>query len=177
MRMSSIQAKSIRQGYWTPFFKDISIQLGYESMAAQNIAFGVHDLHKADQVLGAFLDSGSQILVQFYQENRTGNGEFNYEEFKSFIDSSSNPNIRLLYDVIFKYTLGYYILKGGIRKSHFDFFMCGKDLVAPVFFGFNHPQYRKLYLYADVDFATMPEQMFQHIKQTIGVKVDGKVRE
>ena len=65
-------------------------------MAAQNIAFGVHDLHKADQVLGAFLDSGSQTLVKFYKENKPGDGEFNFEDFEMFIAANSDPNIRLL---------------------------------------------------------------------------------
>ena len=145
-------------------------------MAAQNIAFGVHDLHKADQVLGAFLDSGSQTLVKFYKENKPGDGEFNFEDFEMFIAANSDPNIRLLYDVVFKYTLGYFVLKGGIRKCNFDYFMCGKQLVAPVFFGFNHPQYRKLYLYVDTDLATMHEPMFQKMKQ-VRVRVHGKVSE
>ena len=43
--------------------------MGYESPAAQNVAYGCGDLHKTEQVLGAFMDSGSQILLKFYLEN------------------------------------------------------------------------------------------------------------
>ena len=53
LRMNA--AKSIIHTYWEVFFKAICYQLGYESPAAQNVAFGCSDMHKTDQILGNLL--------------------------------------------------------------------------------------------------------------------------
>ena len=39
-------AKSIVQAFWLPYFKNIFVELGYESPAALNVAFSCGDLHK-----------------------------------------------------------------------------------------------------------------------------------
>ena len=41
--------------------------------------------------------------------------------------------LQLLYDVVFRYVLGCFVMKAGIRKCNFQYFMCGKDMVSPVF--------------------------------------------
>ena len=158
-----------------PYFKNIFIQLGFESPAAQNVAFSCADLHKADQVLGFMLESGMQVLVQLYL-NSLSNGETeSAESFFAYVENTENVNIKLLRDVVLRYCLGYFMLKTGIRKNYFAYFSTGKDLVAPLFFGMNHPQYRKIYLYWDFDVTMMPKSMYDHIKETIGVLVENKV--
>ena len=79
--------------------------------------------------------------------------------------------MKLLNDVIFKYILGYFILKAGIRCSNF---IAGKTAVAPLFFAKQHPLYRKVNLYLDIDLACMPTFMKNHFKTTVGVKVRNK---
>ena len=69
------------------------------------------------------------------------------------------------------YFLGCFLMKAGIRKCNFQYFMCGKDMVSPVFFAFNHPHYRKLSLYFDYDLALMPEEMYDHVRRTIGIRL------
>ena len=85
--------------------------------------------------------------------------------FFEHIDKSSNPNIKLLQIAVFSHTLGYFILKAGIRQCNYSYFHCGKQLVMPVFFANNHPQYRKLNLYFDFDMALMPEYMYRGTPQ------------
>ena len=47
-------------------------------------------------------------------------------------------------------------------------------MVAPIFFFANHPMYRKIYLYFDVDTALMPDFAYSMIKRTIGLKTTDK---
>ena len=42
-------AKSIAQAFWQPYFKNIFIELGYETPAALNVAFSCGDLHKVNE--------------------------------------------------------------------------------------------------------------------------------
>ena len=55
--------------------------------------------------------------------------------------------------IVFDYCLGYFLLKGGIRKNCIDHFLCGKQLIGHLFFSSSHPLYRKLYTYMDFDAA------------------------
>ena len=82
--MYLIPAKAIVQAFWYLYFRYISFEMGYESPAAQNVAYGCGDLHKTEQVLGAFMDSGSQILLKFYLENHL-NQENTFDNFEAFI--------------------------------------------------------------------------------------------
>ena len=84
-------------------------------------------------------------------------------------------NSLLLYiNIVYNYCIGYFLLKGGIRKSNIDYFLTGKDIVGHLFFAGNHPWYRKLYLYMDFDVSLMPEYMWNEFSGYIGVRVDGK---
>ena len=47
-------------------------------------------------------------------------------------------------------------------------------MVSSIFFYANHPLYRKIYLYFDMDVAMMPDYAYTIIKQTIGMKTTEK---
>ena len=47
-------------------------------------------------------------------------------------------------------------------------------MVKNLFFAKQHPLYRKLNLFLDLDLAMMPPDMYQQYKSTVGLKVEGK---
>ena len=51
-----------------------------------------------------------------------------------------------------------------------DYVNSGKDLVGDIFFTMNHPLYRKVYLYMDVDRALMPTFVKETYDKTVGLK-------
>ena len=165
--------KAIVHCFWDPFFKGIFQVMGYESPAALNTAYACSDLHKTEQILGVLLAAGSQTLVKEYIDT-SNEGTGTADGFFRFVDSSVNDNIKLLYNVVFNYITGYFILKAAVRKCRWDYFLAGKNLLSPLFFGKNHPMYRKLFVYLDFDLAQMPESMYTHFKETIGLKVENK---
>ena len=118
------------------------------------------------------METGCELLVKHFLKSQMV--EKNTENFLIFLNQSENPNVKLLNDVIFKYVLGYFILKAGIRCSNHDYFIAGKTAVAPLFFAKQHPLYRKVNLYLDIDLACMPKFMKNHFKTTVGVKVRNK---
>lgn len=165
--------KSIVHCFWEPYFKDIFRIMGFESLCALNTAFGCSDIHKAEQVLAVLLEAGSQTLVKLFLDSCDGTVE-NPDDFWKFMESSENGNVKLLYKVVFYYITGYFMIKAGVRKCRWDYFLAGKSLVTPLIFSQNHPMYRKLFLYWDFDLAQMPPCMYEHVKDTIGLKVEGK---
>ena len=121
---------------------------------------------KRIRCLQHFLISGSWILIKNHVEYcKETNKRVSVDGFFEYIDKSNNPKIKLLQVAVFSHTLGYFILKAGIRQCNFSYFHCGKQLVMPVFFANNHPQYRKLNLYFDFDMALMPEYMYRGTPQ------------
>ena len=107
--------KAIVHCFWDPFFKGIFQVMGYESPAALNTAYACSDLHKTEQILGVLLAAGSQTLVKEYIDT-SNEGTGTADGFFRFVDSSGNDNIKLLYNVVFNYITGYFILKAAVRK-------------------------------------------------------------
>ena len=105
-------------------------------------------------MVAALLESRSQTLVKLYTDSVDG-VETSPEACLQFLDKNENPNVQLLRETVFRYCLGYFILKSGIRKCDVHYVNSGKDLVGDIFFAMNHPLYRKIYLYMDVDRALM----------------------
>ena len=168
-------AKAIFNIYWKPYFEPISVLLGYESPSALLVAHNCTDLHKSDQVLAAFMKSGSEVLVRIYLEYcKKEKKDISADGFFQYIDACDNPNIKLLQVAVFTHTLGYFVMKSGIRKCNYDYFHCGKQMVMPLFFFGNHPIYRKLCLYYDFDLACMPGYMYEEIRRTIGLRIEDK---
>jgi hypothetical protein len=92
----------------------------------------------------------------------------------TFLENHQNPNIKLLYESVYVYSLGYFILKAGIRKNDHLYAWYGEDLLAHLFFTQNHPLYRKLILYMDIDCILMPNFMQAQIDSLVGIKAAGK---
>ena len=132
-------------------------------------------LKKVDQTLGVMLEAGSQELVNAYLDNRSSSEPANLDEFENFIKQSGNKNYLLLYDVIYKYKLAYFIFKAGIRRCRFDYLETGKILLAPLIFALNHPLYRKVYMFHDMDLSQMPIEMYEQLKSTTGLRIKNKV--
>ena len=137
------------------------------------MAHDCSDLHQADQILAVMMETGSEILVKYYIEN-TSDSHPTVDGCLKFLNASPKKNVILLRELVFDYCLGYFILKGGIRKCNKDYVFCGKDLIGELVFGSNHPQYRQLYLYLDFDRACMPAEIIQLTDKMVGVKVNGK---
>ena len=90
-----------------------------------------------------------------------------------FLHGQTNLN-NLLREAVFTWAMGYFMLKAGIRKNNHLHVLCGKDLLGQLFFSQNHPIYRKLYLYMDIDRVSMPEYMREQSDKLVGIKVEGK---
>jgi hypothetical protein len=100
--------------------------LGYTSPKALQIAKDATDLHQADELIAAMLETGSEVLAKHYVDTCGGFGSC--QGFVEFLSSSCKPNICLLRDIVYEYCLGYMILKGGIRQNDKNYVYCGKDL-------------------------------------------------
>lgn len=171
LRMNGV--KSIVSMLWEVFFQKISIRLGYNSQRALQLSLDCGDLHKADQMLACFMQAGSELLAKMYMTS-TDDQNKTSSKMLTFLENHRNPNVKLLYESVFVYSLGYFILKAGIRKNDHNYAWCGKDLLARLFFTQNHPLYRKLILYMDIDRILMPKFMQTQIDGLVGVKVIGK---
>ena len=167
-------AKSIIDVYWNVYFEPICQELGYESPKALLVAHNCTDLHKADQILALFLESSAQTLVKHYQDHEKSKFGPSCDGFLEFIHKTKNNNQIMLRDAAFRHVLGYFVLKAGIRKCNYNYFQTGKEMVSSIFFYANHPLYRKIYLYFDMDVAMMPDYAYTIIKQTIGMKTTEK---
>ena len=53
----------------------------------------------------------------------------------------------------------------------------GKGIIAPLVFSLNHPLYRKFFLFHDFDISQMPDDMFDQVKSTTGLRIQNKVNE
>ena len=164
--------KSMVNMLWDVYFQGIAVRFGYSSPKAQQTAQACSDLHQADQMLAAFMESGSETLAKLYSE-MVRKEEQSVDGFTQFFNDHDNPNVKLLRDAVFTYSLGYFILKGGIRKCNIDYVLSGKDIMGDIFFAMNHPLYRKLYLYMDMDRATMPYFVKEQFDKTVGIKDRG----
>jgi hypothetical protein len=166
-------AKAILSLFWDSHFKHIAVRLGYTSPKALQMAKDCSDLHQTDQILAAMMETGAEVLGKYYIQH-SDNTQTSTNNFLNFLNSSSNNNVILLREIVFTYCLGYFILKGGIRKCDKDYVYCGKDLIGQLVFASNHPLYRKLYAYMDFDRACMPKELLELTDNMVGVKVKGK---
>ena len=53
--------------------------------------------------------------------------------------------------------LGYSVVKMGIRRCRIDYILTGKSLILPLIYSMNHPIYRKIICYMDMDWVAMPD--------------------
>ena len=166
--------KGIIHAFWEPYFKDLFYSLGYQTPKAQNVAFAAGDLRKSEQGLAVILEAGTQYLVKCYSEFAQREGKSpNFANFLTYIKRSDDKTINL-FELTYEYILGYFILKGGIRRCHASYVFVGKSLLSPIIFGRNHPMYRKVYLFFDMDMAQMPPEIYSQVKDTFGLKIMNK---
>ena len=92
----------------------------------------------------------------------------------TFLETNMNPNIILLRELVFSYCLGYFILKSGIHINDYLCTLCEKDLLGRLFFTQNHPQYRKLVMFMEIDRIRMPDIIRKQTDDMVGMKVVGK---
>ena len=91
------------------------------------------------------LDTGYEMLIKYFLASSCL--EKDAKNFHQFLITTKNPNVKLLQIVVLEFITGYFMIKAGIRSCNFDYFMEGKDLVAPLIFARNHPIYRKVNLF------------------------------
>ena len=133
--------------------RDRQCLLGFASPKALNYAHECHDVHKSDQILASFLESGSQTLAKLYVSQST---KPDLPGFRKYLDDIKNVNLKFLRDAVLTHTLGYFVFKNGVRSNDYERVMAGKEMFCPVIFNGNHPNYRRLLMYLDLDLAQMP---------------------
>ena len=165
--------KTIFKFYWESHLKSIAQRLGYLMPKALQVAHDCSDLQKSDMILAVFMKAGTEVLSKWYIHH-SDVGSRNANSMLECLERSNNPNVVFLWDAVYKYTLGYFMLKAGIRKNDINYFHIGKDLLGELFFVQNHPNYRKLFHYMDFERATMPKHLLEVSDKTIGVLVKDK---
>ncbi len=162
---------------WTPFIKDLASEMSFTSENAQRFAKNGKDHHTTWQLALVFHNGALRELVLPYVRHCariSPHTKPSVNGFYEFIEDDSMkkcPNFGYLYDQISRYSQGIINFRMGIRRNNFMLVESARFMTKELFYGRNHPKYRDVELFQNIQQLFMPEQVKQLLSKNVSITI------
>ncbi|CAC5402461.1 unnamed protein product [Mytilus coruscus] len=156
------------------FLETLAEKLGFMSKRAKDFIVGCGDHHLTWQIFQIVLYAFAAELSRSYvisclEKNETPTSA----GFVLWVDEASNPNITMMYNIVFTFFLAMKCFRSGVRRNNSTFMLAGRQTAVPVMFIKKHTIYQNLICNDMAIRVNAPDPIKEYMEKNESFSVSG----
>ncbi|MES9884493.1 MAG: hypothetical protein ABW185_26915, partial [Sedimenticola sp.] len=137
--------KSFFELNWDIFMEDICKTLSFKSPRALEFAKKCSDHHKTFKIVEIlYIAATDELLVPYVRHCIRNNSSPSVDGYWDWSAAVVNPNYHYTQQMVFTFLHSIMLFRVGCRHGNGDATVAGRDKLALLFYGRNHPRYRRI---------------------------------